>query len=442
MVEFHLGIDDTDNPNGGCTTYTMTKIIDRLNSEDSKFKLMEFPKLIRLNPNVPFKTRGNGALALHAITELSLDEVEELIREIIIVDTSEWKKDFQTEPSYVLIDNRDFKKDTQFYWSAVQTMKKSEDVFRKLDQARYWSENNPRSLVGCYAAINADLSEDFTYELIAYRRPENLGKERRFDVNSLKQLSRIYSSELFSNFDYLENRELIAPSGPDPVFCGIRGEKPDILVQILKMIKTEEPLEGFTIFKTNQGTGHHLKKPNHTFQPNSAHTGIYKVSEHPIVLRGGHVKIKGRDLYGTRIVDLMVFEPTKTLTKVAQKLRRGDTIHVMGGLKQNKFGIFVAIEELFVLHLKKQKKWSPPFCNLCKKRMTSAGKFKGYKCKSCGGRILKGHLERNERPSPIVFSRLLPVPSAHRHMTKPYERNGRTPVEIDVNIFSHVRIKF
>ena len=56
----HIGIDDTDSVTGGCTTWLATEIIKEL----SEFDLIGHPRLVRLNPNVPWKTRGNGAVAM------------------------------------------------------------------------------------------------------------------------------------------------------------------------------------------------------------------------------------------------------------------------------------------------------------------------------------------------------------------------------------------
>ena len=56
----HIGIDDTDSVKGGCTTWLATEIIREL----PEFDLIGHPRLVRLNPNVPWKTRGNGAVAL------------------------------------------------------------------------------------------------------------------------------------------------------------------------------------------------------------------------------------------------------------------------------------------------------------------------------------------------------------------------------------------
>jgi len=53
----HIGIDDTDSIKGGCTTWLATEIIAEL----SEFDLIGPPRLVRLNPNVPWKTRGSYA---------------------------------------------------------------------------------------------------------------------------------------------------------------------------------------------------------------------------------------------------------------------------------------------------------------------------------------------------------------------------------------------
>ncbi|MEC8875549.1 MAG: DNA-binding protein, partial [Candidatus Thermoplasmatota archaeon] len=56
----HIGIDDTDSTKGGCTTWLATEIIAEL----SEFDLIGSPRLVRLNPNVPWKTRGNAAVGM------------------------------------------------------------------------------------------------------------------------------------------------------------------------------------------------------------------------------------------------------------------------------------------------------------------------------------------------------------------------------------------
>ena len=58
----NIGFDDTDSPTGMCTTFLAYKIVDLLKKQETEF--LDFPKLIRFNPNIPWKTRGNGAVSL------------------------------------------------------------------------------------------------------------------------------------------------------------------------------------------------------------------------------------------------------------------------------------------------------------------------------------------------------------------------------------------
>src|SRR3989442_1574280 len=76
LTEFHIGIDDTDSDKGGCTTYTATVLFQEL--IERGFKPSDFPWLVRLNPNIPWKTRGNGALAVHFFVEE--DQIEDVQR--------------------------------------------------------------------------------------------------------------------------------------------------------------------------------------------------------------------------------------------------------------------------------------------------------------------------------------------------------------------------
>ena len=66
MFSVHLGLDDTDSEEGMCTTYLITIILQKLLKEETI--MLDYPNLIRLNPNIPWKTRGNAALCLRLKT--------------------------------------------------------------------------------------------------------------------------------------------------------------------------------------------------------------------------------------------------------------------------------------------------------------------------------------------------------------------------------------
>ncbi len=47
----NIGFDDTDSPKGMCTTFLAYKIVDLLQKQKTEF--LDFPRLIRFNPNIP-----------------------------------------------------------------------------------------------------------------------------------------------------------------------------------------------------------------------------------------------------------------------------------------------------------------------------------------------------------------------------------------------------
>ena len=63
----YIGVDDTDSPDGMCTTYLASQIINKF--KDNGIDLVDYPRLIRLNPFARFKTRGNGGVALKIIED-------------------------------------------------------------------------------------------------------------------------------------------------------------------------------------------------------------------------------------------------------------------------------------------------------------------------------------------------------------------------------------
>lgn len=74
----HIGIDDTDSPEGMCTTYLASQIISEF--KDNGIELADYPRLIRLNPFARFKTRGNGGVSL----KICNDDKAGLAREIVL----------------------------------------------------------------------------------------------------------------------------------------------------------------------------------------------------------------------------------------------------------------------------------------------------------------------------------------------------------------------
>jgi len=186
MVKLHIGFDDTDSPKGGCTTYIAAILVEKLSNMGVSF--MDYPSLIRLNPNVPWKTRGNGALCLRLIcAENSVDIIKETV-----IDTVEANSELGyggTNPGGVFIfedvpqEIRDFaKKAEQSMLTIDEALKLAKSV-----NAEAVGFKNGRGIIGALAAIGEDLSGDHTFEIISYRTPENRDKPRCVQASSVNQ---------------------------------------------------------------------------------------------------------------------------------------------------------------------------------------------------------------------------------------------------------------
>ena len=106
----HIGLDDTDSTKGGCTTYLAAVLIEKLEKFNVQF--IDYPALIRLNPNVPWKTRGNGALCLRFTYD---SEFEEQIKDTAIDLWEEHSavKEKGTDPGIVFYKNAEIPPETK-----------------------------------------------------------------------------------------------------------------------------------------------------------------------------------------------------------------------------------------------------------------------------------------------------------------------------------------
>jgi tRNA(Ile2)-agmatinylcytidine synthase len=241
-TEFHIGIDDTDSTLGGCTTYTASVLFQELSSKG--FKPLDFPWLVRLNPNIPWKTRGNGALSLHfTLEEEQLSEVKRIA--LATVESNTDLRQRRADPAVVFL-----KGPVPGFLSEFSN-KALHDVL-SIDQARHVAESNnvevhllkgSRGLIGALASLGAEFDHDRTFEILAYRKPENIGTARRINHDSIRQMDAMFQGSTFNNIDPQTGRVLICPHGPDPVLFGIRGEDPANIAQAFNHVKVYEPIE-------------------------------------------------------------------------------------------------------------------------------------------------------------------------------------------------------
>src|ERR671922_161820 len=81
MQTLHVAFDDTDSRGGRCTTHLAFKVAEHLKKKMGA-ELIDYPLLVRLNPNIPWKTRGNGALCLRAKVQ-DVNKVIDYVRQAV-----------------------------------------------------------------------------------------------------------------------------------------------------------------------------------------------------------------------------------------------------------------------------------------------------------------------------------------------------------------------
>ncbi len=405
-----IGIDDTDSSEGMCTTYLVFKLIQFLIKENAT--IVDYPLLIRLNPNIPWKTRGNGALCIR-VKDIDEDRLFMHLKYLIDTYAHVGKR---SNPAVVIFSAIDDEV-REFSRKALYTLLKRSEGFRLAEKAdRVYFKGNGQGLIGAIAAVGSVLNEH-TYELLAYRYANNCKRKRILSKEDVIAMDKATYPYTFNNYDYNHNRILLTPHGKDPVFLGIRGEEPNILIRAIKMLKIEEELEGYTIFKSNQGTNAHLTNRIETLKPYTS--GYIEGSiEELYAHKGGHT------FFSINGIRCAVYEPTG-LSAVAQRLVKGDIVRVGGGIRKasKNHPRVLNVEYIQVLKLTDIKLTLNPICS-CGKRLKSAGRNKGYKCESCD---FKGFKEREEvivKREDIDERLYIPTPKAHRHLTKPLQRYG------------------
>jgi len=430
-VRLHLGIDDTDSRSGGCTTHAAAVLVEKLSLLGCKF--IDYPNIIRLNPNIPFKTRGNAAVAIR------IDIRDDMYQEIenVAIDTVEKFSrigEEGTDPALVLLRGDPGAEIRHIARASLYELLSAESVLRviKRSSATAVLYGAKLGIVGATAAVGQTLKRDHTFELIAYRTERNRGTPRRLEKESVMLMHRIVP-ETFSSYDEENRRVLIAPHGPDPVLVGIRGETPRAVLHAFRMIKIHEPVERWMIFRTNHGTDAHFQLERQTVRAHSPTVFTGTIARVPIRTRGGHVfcSIAGR----AGELNCAAFEPTGSFRKVIAELIPGDKVTVFGGVHAESNGT-INLEKIVIHNLAKSLLVRNPSCRKCTKRLKSAGRGKGFKCSRCPDVVRKQPKLRLVRTRKVEPGLYLPDLRAHRHLTKPFGRyhnervwDGKPPLE-------------
>ncbi len=411
---YHVGIDDTDDQGGGCTTYSAYKAIKELLANG--LDVVDFPRLLRLDPNVPWKTRGNAAVGFSVLGD------KQRIIEIVQACLRESTRGLHSNPGLVITNRSQRVKIRSVFSGAVSRLLNPFESFEVLSRsgAVVYGKRR-RSLIGAAAAAcNLLLVGDYSYELITYRRSELIGTARRISGSSVASMDIEFHDATFNNlFGFMQ---CVAPHGSDPVLFGLRGEDPRSLIRAMSLIRSEAP-SGWAVFVTNQGTDNHYQDmPLKSSRLGDSLSLRGSVAGFPRVLKGGHLTVE-LDSDGGKIT-AVAFRESGVVRDAVAGLSPGDEVMVMGGVKMQ-LPLSLNIEKLKILRTVPRAILRNPVCRLCGKRTKSAGRGQGVRCETCDTDY------RDSQGVAVFVSQglppglYLPPSSSIGHLTKPLARYGR-----------------
>ena len=340
-----VAVDDTDSMKGNCTTFLATEIIREFGDLD----LIGNPRLVRLNPATPWKTRGNGALVMRFgkgsgprrfIGNIggrdifcfdrctSFEPDPEMMRDRIIPHIQAHHED-DADPGLLI---SRVKPSQSFYWRGVRTIMDRDDIDREIERIGgiTYTIGNGRGLIGCTCGM-AWRPRDSTFELLSYRPESRWGTERIFDPSTIEAVEHSIPTT-FNSWEDRTSKVAMVPSTPCPVMYGLRGDVESDLIRGFEMIKTE-PLDRWAIFLTNQGTDDHIIHNPKELVPNQSYMLHGKVSSKTRHIEGGHVFF---DLdTGLGEVTCGAYEPSKEFRHMVDWLCKGDEVEVMGELRDD-----------------------------------------------------------------------------------------------------------
>ena len=420
MRQMHVGIDDTDSVRGMCTTFLAYSVAAGLLGMGARF--LEYPRLVRLNPNVPWKTRGNGAVALRFMAK-DTGRVRQYVTDMVRAhaDTANG-----ANPGAVFWEGDNVPPTLRrFAREALHRIVRIGDARKMVEEAggSLFCMGTGRGIVGAAAAIGYEFG-DSTAELISYRRDSCFGTPRKIEPDSVRIMQEATYPDTFNSYDDATGHVLIAPRGPDPVFYGLRGESARAVRRASRMVSHSERLRGHMIFRTNQGTGDHLafRIDPDTMEPHSSGVLEGAVVGGPQIVEGGHLFF---DVAAGRSVSrCWAYKPTGLPFKL-KGLACGDHVTVGGGVRAGSatFSKSLNVEIVRVQRLAPLVSYCNPRCERCGKSMKSQGRGQGFRCVRCG------RTAENRRgvrvPRAISEGEHCALVGAHRHLSRPPQRRGR-----------------
>ncbi|MEK6986441.1 MAG: DUF1743 domain-containing protein [Candidatus Thermoplasmatota archaeon] len=417
-----VGLDDTDSLTGGCTTHALFALLAAV----PELALAAPPSLVRLNPNAPRKTRGNGAIAFDLVQPRGAPRVvgawkgtalfaypdgapvaasKELLARL-------WTAVEQVaEPEAgagLTLANEP--PSASFYWEAVRGLVATPEATGGLHAKR----GDGWGLVGARAAA-AWPGPPSSFELIAYREPNRVGTKRTVVAAPLAALD---GAVTFHSFDAEADRLTCVPNTPCPVLAGLRGRDADALLDagLAALRLAAEPFDTWMLWQSNQGSGDHVVRRDAIDAADAGLTVAVAalVTAAPRREAGGHLVVPCMDAESARF-DAVAFEPTKRFRDTVEALRPGDAVAVVGAL----VGTTVQLEKVQVRSLAPDRVRVERLpCPACGKALKSVGVGAGLRCAACGTKAPESERWRNEPRRIALGWHEVPV-AARRHLHRP-----------------------
>lgn len=420
-----MAVDDTDSSEGMCTTYLLTEIIRRVGLD-----VIGYPRLVRLNPNIKYKTRGNGALNVRLGkgsgnkvsignigdkeifsyengTEYSdisnlMEIAKQIVEEISVMSEP------NTNPGIVISTSRP---GPELYRNALNEELSLDfaEKFLKRNRMAYAKIKKGRGIIGAAASLSWP-EEKVTYESISYIYPHPKAVPKDLKIRAASFVDSF--PDTFNNIDYANQYAAIFPKARTPVMYGIRGTDPLNLHRIGDLLNAEFSIkpERQITFLTNQGTDDHILEEPAEIRELGSYSITGRITVDPWSIEGGHY-FSVMEYKGT-MVKIAAFEPTKEFRRIFSRLRRGDLISVAGSYVNSTLNV----EKLELLKRAQYFSRMPPTCKNCGSRMKTKG-INDFRCDKCGSR--QNLPEYTEETRNIDEGRYEVPVIARRHLSMP-----------------------
>ncbi|WP_096394019.1 tRNA(Ile)(2)-agmatinylcytidine synthase [Halorubrum trapanicum] len=466
-----VAVDDTDSRERGmCTTYVATRIAERLADDGGRVRRR---LLVRLNPAVKHKTRGNAAVALHVA---GVDAERAATVAVETVEEFAAAADPRTSPGVVVAD-RDVDGDPfdptgspipdEISGFARRALRERLSVGEAVELAEEHGFRHAavgsaggadgaddadavagRGRIGALAAVGAPAAfDDWTFERISYRELDRCGTPRDIDAESVFAAADEGYPTVWDTVDRETGATVCVPNAPGPILHGIRGDDPAACREAAAGIDGET-VDRAATFLTNQGTDAHLAPGRiGDLRDGAGYRVAGVVASAPETRQGGHVHVEvasdapgdgaseGGPAADRDTLRAVAFAPTGRFRDRVRALRPGDRVTLCGEHEVREHEVrehevrddadgsenTLKLEKFAVRDLVRTAP-AVPTCPDCGRSMSSAGSGQGYRCRDCGTSAPGKAAEPIERDLEAGWYEV--PPSARRHVAKPLVRGG------------------